>query len=175
MSKLDNIFLIGPMGAGKTSVARQLSRLTGYPFFDSDQAIQDKSGVSISWIFEVEGEARFREREAIMIDELTRGKHVIVSTGGGAIVTPSTCTLLDNRGFVVYLTVSLDLQYERTKRQRGHRPLIDVADAREALIRLNTAREPLYKSIADRIYSTDDQTPRAIAQQIYQDYKAQKE
>lgn len=170
MSKWDNIFLIGPMGAGKTSVARQLAYLTGYRYFDSDHEIQARSGVSVSWIFEVEGESGFRVREAAMIDELTSNKHVIVSTGGGAIVTPSTRELLPSRGFVVYLKVGLALQYERTKRQRDHRPLIDVPDPREALVRLNAAREPLYQSIADAVYSTDNQTPRVIAERICQDY-----
>ena len=171
MAKYDNIFLIGPMGAGKTSVAKQLSRLMDFPFFDSDEAVQTRTGVSVSWIFEKEGEAGFREREAAMIDELTAMRSVIVSTGGGAIVTPINRERLAERGFVAYLNVGLELQIDRTSRQRGHRPLIDMADPRDQLIKLNAEREPLYQSIADCVYATDRLSPHAVAQKIMKDYR----
>jgi shikimate kinase len=170
MAKSDNIFLIGPMGAGKTSVAKQLARMTKFDYFDTDEEIQKRTGVSVSWIFEVETEDGFRKREAGMIDELTKMNRIILSTGGGCVTTPENCEALKERGYVIYLTVNLDQQVERTSRHRGHRPLIDYPDARDRLIQLNAEREPLYKATADCEYSTDDQSPRGVAWQIYQDY-----
>lgn len=170
MTKSDNIFLIGPMGAGKTSVAKQLARMTNYDQYDTDEEIQKRTGVSVSWIFEVETEQGFRKREASMIDELTQMTHIILSTGGGCIVTPENRQALKERGYVVYLTVGLEQQVDRTSRQRGHRPLIDFPDARERLIQLNAEREPLYIATADKTYETDSQSPRGVAWQIYQDY-----
>jgi shikimate kinase len=174
MNHTSNIFLVGPMGAGKTSVAKQLSRLTGFPFYDSDHEVQNRTGVSISWIFEVEGEAGFRKREAAVIDELTQMNQIILSTGGGSIITDVNRQHLAERGFVVYLTVDLELQIQRTRRQRGHRPLIDIPDPRERLIELNAVREPLYESIADKVYKTDRKTPKRVAEKIYRDYCARK-
>lgn len=170
MSKADNIFLIGPMGAGKTSVAKQLARLTNFKHFDSDEEIQNRTGVSVSWIFEVEGEAGFRKREHEMIEQLSQEHHIILSTGGGSITTPANCEVLRERGYVAYLTVDLETQVERTRRQRGHRPLIDFPDARERLIKLNQEREPLYRATADKLYDTEGQSPRSVAWKIYQDF-----
>lgn len=170
MSKRDNIFLIGPMGAGKSSVGRQLARLTHYDFYDSDIEIEKRTGVSISWIFELESEAGFREREKHILDELTSLTQVVVSTGGGSIVTPENRTFLAERGFVAYLTVSLNAQLHRTSRHRGHRPLIDYPDAEQRLQTLNAERLPLYQSIADKTYETDGQSPRGIAYQIFEDF-----
>ncbi len=172
MSKSDNIFLIGPMGAGKTSVAKQLGRFTKFAYYDSDKQIEERTGVSISWIFEVETEAGFRKREAAMIDELTQMHNIILSTGGGSIVTPENCQHLRERGFVAYLTVDLEQQLQRTARHRGHRPLIDYPDARERLIQLNRERTPLYEKIADKEYTTDDQSPHSVAYKIFEDFKA---
>jgi shikimate kinase len=170
MTKTNNIFLIGPMGAGKTSVAKQLSRMTKYDHFDTDEEVQKRTGVSVSWIFEVEKESGFRKREALMIEELTQKNNIILSTGGGCIVTPENRAVLKERGYTVYLTVNLDQQVERTSRQRGHRPLIDYPDARERLIKLNKEREPLYVEVADKVYNTDGQSPRSVAWDIYQDF-----
>lgn len=170
MSKTDNIFLIGPMGAGKTSVAKQLARLTKFKHYDSDEEIQRRTGVSISWIFEVEGEVGFRKREREMIDELSQKQNIILSTGGGSIVTPANCSQLKGNGYVAYLTVDLETQVDRTSRQRGHRPLIDYPDSRERLIKLNQEREPLYQATADKRYDTEGQSPRGVAWQIYQDF-----
>lgn len=170
MSKTDNVFLIGPMGAGKTSVAKQLARLTKFTHYDSDSEIQKRTGVSISWIFEVEGEAGFRKREREIIDELSQQQKIILSTGGGSITTPEICTMLKDRGYVAYLTVDLETQVDRTSRQRGHRPLIDYPDARERLIKLNDEREPLYEATANKAYTTEGQSPRGVAWEIYQDF-----
>ncbi len=170
MSKTTNIFLVGPMGAGKTSVAKHLARMMKYRHFDSDEEVQKRTGVSISWIFEVETEQGFRKREAQVIEELSQLERIILSTGGGCVTTPVNCEVLKERGFVAYLTVHLDQQVERTSRQRGHRPLIDYPDARERLIQLNEQREPLYANIADKLYETDHQSPRDVAMLIYRDF-----
>lgn len=158
------------MGAGKTSVAKQLARMTKFRHFDTDDEVQKRTGVSISWIFQVEKEAGFRKREAAMIDELTQENHVVLSTGGGCVVTPENRQRLKERGYVVYLTVNLDLQVQRTSRQRGHRPLIDYPDARERLDKLNKERESLYLDVADKKYDTNGETPRSVAWAIYQDF-----
>ena len=170
MSKKNNIFLIGPMGSGKTSVGHQLAALMQCPFYDTDKEIERRTGVSVSWIFEVETEAGFRKREVEIIDELSNRDHVVLSTGGGSVVTPINCQLLKERGFVAYLTVDLALQYERTKRHRGHRPLIDYPDAKERLMMLNAQRKPLYLATADKVYCTDRQSPRSIAEKILRDF-----
>ena len=158
------------MGAGKTSVAKQLSQLIGFPFYDTDLEIEKKTGVSVSWIFQVETEAGFRKRETEMIDTLTQEKGIILSTGGGSIVSSENRQFLKERGFIAYLTVSFDLQFERTKRHRGHRPLIDYPDADNRLKKLNEERQSLYEEIADKNYCTDEQNPRNIAYKIYQDF-----
>lgn len=170
MSKQNNIFLVGPMGSGKTCVGSQLATLMRYHFYDTDKEIEKRTGVSISWIFEVETESGFRKREMDVIKELSSRSHVILSTGGGSVVTPVNCELLKERGFVVYLTVDPRLQYERTKRHRGHRPLIDCPDAKERLAILNAQRQPLYAAIADKIYCTDNHSPHSIAENILKDF-----
>ena len=159
------------MGAGKTSVAKQLSRLTKYPFYDTDKEVENRTGVSVSWIFEVETESGFRKREAEVVRDLCEYQHIILSTGGGSVVTPESCDLLQQNGYVAYLTVGLEMQIERTSRYRGHRPLIDFPDARERMEKLNEEREPLYLKIADGSYDTDDQSPRGVAYSIFTDYQ----
>ena len=171
MSKNTNIFLIGPMGSGKTSVGQQLSILMDYPFYDTDREIEKRTGVSVSWIFEKEEESGFRKREADVIAELSNMSHIILSTGGGCVVTPRNCQLLKERGFVVYLTVDLELQYERATRHRGLRPLLDHPDAKERLLALNTQRKSLYEQTADKVYCTDHQSPRSIAENILTDFR----
>lgn len=172
MSKQNNIFLVGPMGSGKTSVGYHLAALMQCTFYDTDKEIEKRTGVSIGWIFEVEAESGFRKRETDVINELSGMNHIILSTGGGSVVTPLNCELLKNRGFVAYLTVDPELQYERTKRHRGHRPLIDYSDAKERLGILNAQRQPLYTAIADKIYCTDNESPRGIAEKIFKDFNS---
>lgn len=171
MSKFNNIYLIGPMGSGKTSVGMQLAKKAKMKFFDSDTEIERRSGVTISWIFEVEKEAGFRQREAKMIEELTSLDQIILATGGGCILTPRNRELLSNTGVVVYLKVSLPEQLRRTSHRQGVRPLVNVPDPAARLTQLNREREPLYLSIADLIYNTDLQLPQVIAQHILHDIK----
>jgi len=170
-NKLSNIYLIGPMGAGKTSVGKYLAKKAGKPFFDSDHEIESRTGVSISWIFEVESEAGFRQREAEMIDELTLEQGIILSTGGGAVITPINREHLSARGIVVYLSASLEVQAKRTHRKDG-RPLLDVDDPAAKLRELQAFREPLYQGIADLTHITDNKEPYEIARAIWRDVQA---
>lgn len=168
-TKFNNIYLIGPMGAGKSSVGKHLAKLTKKQFFDSDAEIEKRTGVAISWIFEVEQEAGFRKREEKVIDELTQMDNVVLSTGGGCIVTKNNRIHLSKNGIVVYLKVSFDVQLQRTSRHTATRPLLEVSNPADILRKLNAQREPLYKEIADLTYETDNKTPRAIASKIIKD------
>ena len=127
-----NIFLIGPMGSGKTAVGRQLARLLGVPFYDSDAEVERRAGVDIPYIFEQEGEAGFRQREIEAIDALTRLEPVVMATGGGAILRPENRAVLRERGTVVYLETSLGQQLQRVGSGKG-RPLLRDADPAERL------------------------------------------
>src|ERR1700734_2718605 len=130
-----NIFLIGPMGSGKTAVGRHLARLFHYTFHDSDADIEAKTGVDIPFIFEKEGEAGFRIRETESIDRLTRLESIVLATGGGAVIDPANRHALAERGVVVYLDTSIEQQMERTKHGR-HRPLLNDTDPEKKLIEL---------------------------------------
>lgn len=149
-----NLFLTGPMGAGKSTIGRQLSRQLRMPFHDSDQEIEQRTGVDIPLIFELEGEAGFRKRESTIIDELTQLHGIILATGGGAILDPQNREHLNSRGTVIYLHASIGQQLKRTGRDRN-RPLLQTADPRGKLEELMTTREPLYRETADIIINTD--------------------
>lgn len=165
MNETPNIYLIGPMGAGKSSVGRILANMTGRTFYDSDHEIMERTGVKISWIFEVEKEVGFRKREAMVIEELCQQNKIVLSTGGGSIITESTRENLKKSGIVIYLKVSLEEQVQRTKRT-DTRPLLEVADPRAKLIELNTFRTPIYESLADFTINTDHKQPKKIAEEI---------
>jgi len=136
------IFLIGPMGAGKSAVGRHLARVLHLDFVDSDDEIEARTGVDIPFIFEKEGEAGFRKREAAAIDDLSGRDEVVLATGGGAVLRPENRGHLGGRGFVVYLYTSVDQQVSRTARGR-ERPLLDGGDPREILEGLLETRDPL--------------------------------
>ncbi len=170
--KKHNLYLIGPMGSGKTSVGRQLASLTKQPYYDSDQEIEQRSGVTVSWIFEKEGEPGFRQREEDIIAELTALDGIILATGGGCVVRDNNRKRLHDNGIVIYLKVSLPIQYERTSRRKGVRPLMESNNPKAKLAQLNAAREPLYAEIANLIYDTDLLEPKTIAQKIVDDVKS---
>lgn len=150
-----NIFLVGPMGAGKSTIGRQLARALKRPFFDSDKEIEKRTGVSISWIFEMEGEAGFREREQTVIEELTARKDIILATGGGAILAKENRRALRARGHVVYLSGTVDQLYRRTAKDKS-RPLLQNGDRRQQIKTLLEHRDPLYREIADVIIKSGD-------------------
>lgn len=161
-----NIFLIGPMGSGKTAVGRQLARLFRLTFHDSDADIEAKTGVDIAFIFEKEGEAGFRVRERESIDRLTRLSSIVLATGGGAVIDEDNRRVLAERGVVVYLATSIDQQLERTRHAR-HRPLLNGTDPEQKLRELMLRRAALYAEIAQITVSTDGRRVQLVADEIH--------
>ena len=166
-----NIFLVGPMGSGKTAVGRQLARLLRFPFIDTDREIETRTGADIPLIFEREGEAGFRKREREAIAELSARSGVVLATGGGAVLDAGNRRLLAERGWVVYLETSVAQQAERAGRS-SHRPLLKGADPRRRLEELMRIREPLYREIADFIATTTRRRINPVAERIVQAYRA---
>jgi len=160
-----NVFLIGPMGAGKSAVGRQLARMLHLTFLDSDEEIENRTGVDISFIFEKEGEEGFRKREAKVIEDLSNRDGIVLATGGGAVGSAQNRSNLGARGYVVYLKTGVDQQLQRTAR-RNVRPLLENTDRREVLDALITEREPLYLEIADLTIDTDGRKVNAVASEI---------
>ena len=160
-----NIFLIGPMGAGKSAVGRHLARTLRLDFVDSDDEVESRTGVDIAFIFEKEGEAGFRKRESAAVDDLTKMDGVVLATGGGAVVDPDNRSYLGGRGFVVYLYTTVDQQVSRTQRGRD-RPLLAKGGSREILEDLLKVRDPLYREIADLVVETDGRKVHAVANEI---------
>ncbi len=162
-----SIFLIGPMGAGKSAVGRRLARELGREFGDSDEVIEQRTGVDIPFIFEKEGEAGFRRRERKVIDEMTAQPGIVLATGGGAVMDPENRSRLASRGLVIYLQTSVRQQLRRTRRGR-RRPLLDSPDPGKVLEKLMRLREPLYCEIADLIVETDGRTVASVVREIRQ-------
>jgi shikimate kinase len=160
-----SIFLVGPMGAGKSTSGRLLARTLGLTFIDSDKVIEERTGASIPLIFELEGEAGFRMRERAVIDDLTRETGIVLATGGGAILAPENREALRSRGKVVYLHASVDHQMERTAHDRN-RPLLQTPDRRGKLEELMKIREPLYRETAHLVVETDGLAPKTVVQRI---------
>ncbi len=165
MAEKRNIFLIGPMGAGKSTIGRQLAQNLGMSFYDSDDEIVARSGVDIDWIFDLEGEEGFRARETKILTDLTSKQGVVLSTGGGAVVSKENRNMLSARGIVVYLETSIEKQLERTYRDKK-RPLLQTEDPQKALSELAEIRNPLYKEIADITIETDEQGAKTTAMLI---------
>jgi shikimate kinase len=159
------VFLIGPMGSGKTAVGRALAKRLGLPFADSDAEVESRTGVDIAYIFEREGEEGFRIRERDVIDALTQSAGIVLATGGGAVLLPENRERLAARGTVVFLDTTLEQQLERTRKSR-HRPLLAGADRRAKLEELAVVRGPLYRSIAAVTIRTDGRAPAAVAADI---------
>lgn len=160
-----NIFLIGPVGAGKSTIGRQLASALKMDFFDSDREIEKRCGVDIDWIFDLEGEAGFRQREQDILDELANRQGIVLATGGGAVTLADNRTLLSSRGKVVYLQASIEQQVQRTARDKK-RPLLQVEDKKAQLMKMMEEREPLYREISDITVETTGSTVRNIVQRI---------
>jgi shikimate kinase len=165
MAKADNIFLIGPMGAGKSTIGRLLAAELHLPFCDTDKAIEDRCGADIPWIFDVEGEAGFRARESSMLAELSEDNGLVLATGGGIILLADNRKMLRSRGFVVYLRASVDQQTARTSKDKN-RPLLQSGEPREVLEQLMSVRDPLYTEVADMMIDTDSRSPKDVAKDI---------
>ena len=170
MTEKQSIFLVGPMGAGKSTIGKVLSELTSMPLIDSDAEIEKRTGADISWVFDVEGEQGFRKREEAVIDELTQVPGIILATGGGAVKNANNRTALSSRGVVVYLRTSVEKQYLRTCRD-NRRPLLNNPDPKGTLEKLMQEREPLYNEVADIIVDTDFSSAKQIAVQIIEKFE----
>ena len=153
------------MGAGKSAVGRQLARMLHMHFIDSDDEIEERTGVDIPFIFEKEGEEGFRVRETKVIEELTLKDGIVLATGGGAVVDPSSRSVLGARGYVVYLYTSVEQQLERTRKGR-ERPMLENGDREQVLQELMELRDPMYKEIADLVVETDGRRVQVVAREI---------
>jgi shikimate kinase len=165
-----SLFLTGPMGAGKSTIGRQLSRQLKMAFYDSDREIELRTGVDIPLIFELEGEPGFRKRERLVIDELTSLSNIVLATGGGAILDPENRRHLSERGVVIYLHASVNQQLARTRHDRN-RPLLQTDDPRQRLEDLMQVREPVYREIADLVVDTDGKRVMAVVNHIIRKLK----
>jgi len=162
-----NIFLVGMMGAGKTSVARVLAKRLRKAFYDSDHVIEDRTGVKIPVIFEIEGEAGFRHRESAVLDELTALDEIVLATGGGAILAQENRDRLRSRGTVVYLRASVKDLLNRTRHDKN-RPLLQTADPRARLNELYEMRDPLYREVAHITMDTGSQSLTTLVNRLHQ-------
>ena len=153
------------MGAGKSTIGRQLASLLGLDFDDTDHEIQRRTGVDIPTIFDYEGEAGFRKRETTVIDDLTQRGNLVLATGGGSVLSADNRKMLNGRGFVVYLYCSPEQQYERTLRDRS-RPLLQTEDPLGTLQSLMAERDPLYRETADIVVTSEKRSASAVANEI---------
>jgi len=161
----ENIFLVGLMGAGKSTVGRLLARRLSKRFVDTDQEIEKRNGVAIPLIFEIEGEDGFRRREQEVLMDLAQQRGLVLSTGGGIVLRPENREALRNHGFVVYLNARPELLADRTKHDRS-RPLLNVADPLARLRQLHAVRDPLYREVAHAIVETGRGAPQQVVQAI---------
>ena len=160
-----NIILIGPMGSGKTSTGRMLAKEMGYAFADTDEEVTKRTGVSIAYIFDVEGEEGFRKRECLALKECLNDNNTILSTGGGIVLSKENRDLLKDRGTVVYLQTSIRFQVKRTA-STNNRPLLQNKDPEETLEKLMLTRAPLYEEIADITIMTDNKSLQEMSKEI---------
>lgn len=161
MKRKQSVFLVGPMGAGKSTIGRMLSSELKLEFFDSDKVIEERCGANIPWIFDMEGESGFREREEQVIDDLTQRDDLVLATGGGVVMRDINRQHLSSRGIVVYLRTSVEQQMIRTAKDKN-RPLLQADNPQKILADLFAIRDPLYLSIADIVIETDQRNPKWV-------------
>jgi len=160
-----NVYLIGPMGSGKTTIGQRLARKLGLEFLDSDHELEAQTGASVSLIFDVEGEKGFRDRETRMLEELTGRQGVLLATGGGAVLRKENRNLLGSSGLVIYLRTSVTQQLQRLRRDRS-RPLLQTSDRKEKLTRLAEERNPLYEELADIVFPAQNRPLDHVAREL---------
>ena len=160
-----NIFIVGPMGSGKSTVGKIISDELFLDFFDTDDEIEIRTGASIDWIFDLEGESGFRKRESEMLDEMVKRNSIVLSTGGGIVLESSNRELLSSRGTVFYLSTPISVQVERTAKDKD-RPLLKNGDPEKILSKLHDERKEFYKSVSDHIIETEDKSSQEVASEI---------
>lgn len=160
------------MGAGKSTIGRQLAKELMLEFKDSDKEIETRAGADIPWIFDVEGEEGFRKRETLVIDELTQLSNIVLATGGGAIIQEENRRYLQARGIVVYLHASITQQVQRTAKDRN-RPLLQDQDRTKVLTNLMESRHPIYESVCDIHIDTDRRRPKTVVREIIEKIESQ--
>jgi shikimate kinase len=167
MSKIKELIVfVGPMGAGKTTIGKILAKELSFHFFDSDKEIEKRTGANIPWIFDVEGESGFRNRESAVISELSEFKNIVLATGGGAMMRPENRDAVTRAGFVIYLNTSVDQQYHRTHKDKNRPLLQGDKDAYLVLSELYELRDPIYRSVADLVIDTDKKALKNIVKDI---------
>lgn len=159
------------MGAGKSTIGKYLAQQLKLQFSDTDTEIEARTGADIPWIFDVEGEEGFRNREQQVVEEMTRWDDVVLATGGGVVLRPENRSALAGRGFVIYLFATVDEQVRRTHKDR-RRPLLQQGDPEQVLQSLMEIRDPLYREIADHIIATDGCSPRTVAQRLVKELQS---
>ena len=169
-STLPSLFIVGPMGAGKTTIGKLLAKHLGRNFIDSDHYICEQTGADIPWIFEKEGEAGFREREARVIAELTELPNVVLATGGGVVTQLQNRENLKKQGITIYLRANVDVQLKRTSKDKS-RPLLNHPNPRSVLESLFEVRDPLYLEVADIVVETGEGYPRYMLKKIMEALK----
>lgn len=169
-TRVRNIFLVGPMGAGKTTVGRYLARILNKKFYDSDREIELRTGVTIPVIFDIEGELGFRQRERKIIAELTQLNNIILATGGGAVLDTANRRELASQGTVIYLYAQPEQLYRRTAHD-SNRPLLQAEDPLKRLQSLLEARDPLYREVADIVIKTEERPIKLVANDVMQELK----
>ena len=165
MTEKRNIFLVGPVGAGKSTIGKHLADMLLLDFYDSDQEIENRTGVTISWVFDREGEEGLRRREENVIDDLCEKQGIVLATGGGSIESKEIRKKLCSRGIVIYLSATIEKQYLRTKKAKN-RPLLQVENPRKVLEELSQIRDPYYKEVSDFMIHTDEQSAKIVANKI---------
>ena len=172
--RCENLFLVGPMGAGKTTIGKRVADRLGFRFMDCDRVLEERTGADIPLIFDLEGETGFRAREKSLLDELTQLKAIVLATGGGAVLDPANRNALGTRGFVVLLRTSVEEQLRRTRFDRA-RPLLQTPDRQQRLLQMAETRNPLYESIADFAIGTDGRRVHRVVHQIIREYERKRE
>ncbi len=160
-----NIFIVGPMGSGKSTVGKLISDELFLNFFDTDDEIEARTGASIDWIFDLEGEEGFRKRESEMLEEMVKKNSIVLSTGGGIVLSKINRELLSSRGTVFYLSTPISTQVERTSKDKD-RPLLKNGDPSKILTKLHEERKDLYKNVSDHIIDTENKSSQEVAAEI---------